>query len=145
VRLRRFLEVGGEDRPVPAAAGDRHSADGELMGSWSATRWQYASRTRPDRIVDLVCDLHGSVTLSLSAGACVLTWDVPGHSSGSIGGAVALKDGALILRLHGADEADSVRYRVAAQTLALSSDGSAWDFGGDGEEPAEFVAVLVRL
>jgi hypothetical protein len=116
-----------------------------LLGSWSATRWQYASRDHHGLVVDVVAGLRGTVTLSVSAGAFVVSWDAPGHGSGSVGGTVATVDGDLILRLYGADEPAVMRYRVSDLTLALSSDGSAWDFQGHGEEPAEFTAVLVRL
>jgi len=119
--------------------------DPGLLGSWSATRWQYASKLHREQVVDAVAGLKGSVTLSLSAGAFVLAWDVPGHGSGSVGGSVAIEDGALLLRPHHQDEAGRVRYRVSALTLALSGEQSAWDFDGSGETPAEFVAVLVRL
>lgn len=130
--------------PMAAAASDR-LADPELLGSWSATRWQYASKARSDQVVDVVAGLKGSVTMSLSAGAFVVAWDAPGHGSGSIGGSVTMGDGELTLRPHGRGEPHVVRYRVSALTLALSGEGSAWDFDGSGEEPADFVAVLVRL
>jgi len=116
---------------------------GALLGSWSATRWQYASRA--GRTVDVVCDLGGTVTLSLSAESYVLTWSVPEQGSRSIGGALALVDDRLDLRAQGGEQVESVIYRLAAETLALSSDASQWDFDGNGDEAAAFVAVLVRL
>lgn len=120
-------------------------SDDELLGSWSATRWQYTSSSRPDRVVDLVCDLGGSVTLSLSAETWVLTWDVGGRGGQSIGGALTMQGDRLLLLAHDLSEAERIQYRLAEKTLALSSEGSAWMFDESGEEPAEFVAVLVRL
>jgi len=83
--------------------------------------------------------------MSLSAGAFVLAWDVPGHGSGSSGGTASVANGELILRPHGGDETCVVRYRVSAMTLALTGETSAWDFDGNGDVSAEFSAVLVRL
>ena len=120
------------------------SGDG-LLGSWSATRWQYTSRATPDRVVDVVTGLGGSVTLSLSAQAYVLTWAVPGLGDGTIGGALAIEDGRLALIPAGAGLAESLAFRLASATLALSCDASSWDFDGSGEVRADFVAVLVRL
>jgi len=116
-----------------------------LLGSWSATRWQYASRARPDRLVDVVCDLGGSVTVSLSDGAYVLTWTLAGRASGSVGGTLSVCGDHLSLLAQGAAEAESVRYHLAAETLSLSSEQSSWEFDGRGDEPADFVAVLVRV
>ena len=118
-------------------------AEGGLLGSWSATRWQYTSRAQ--LTVDVVCDLGGTVTLSVSAGSYVLTWSVAGQASRSVGGALAVAGDRIALRPQGADQAEAVTYRLAGETLALSSDASQWDFDGSGEEPAAFVAVLVRL
>ena len=93
-----------------------------------------------------MCDLGGAVTLSLSAGTYVLTHDVAGRGSRSEGGACEVLDERLRLTAEGADHSDTVRFRIAADTLSLSAEASAWDFDGDGEdEAADFVAVLVRL
>ncbi|MFI5279027.1 MAG: hypothetical protein ACHQU1_00920 [Gemmatimonadales bacterium] len=147
MRLRRF------PAGVPLAsllrdrrdAAERAPAEDELLGSWSATRWQYTSDSRPDRVVDVVCDLGGSVTLSLSAGTWVLTWELDGRGSQSLGGALALDGERLLLLARDENEAEQVLFRLADRTLALSCETSAWDFDGNGEEPAAFVAVLVRL
>jgi hypothetical protein len=123
-----------------------HGREGDtLFGSWSATRWQYASRDRPERQVDVVCDLGGSVTLSLSEGTYVLTWDL-GEGSRSLGGAIDVDADRLTLRPLGAADEEVVVFRVASDTLSLSAESSAWDLDADGtEEAAAFVAVLVRL
>ena len=117
--------------------------DGALLGSWSATRWQYTSRAQ--RTVDVVCDLGGTVTLSLSAHSYVLTWSVTGQTSRSVGGALAVVGDHLDFLAQGAEQRESVTYRLGGETLALSSDATGWDFDGSGDEPAAFVAVLVRL
>lgn len=146
------MRLGREATGVAAApsAAARDGTDGRpvtgaLLGSWSATRWQYASRARGDARVDVVCDLGGTVTLSVSAQSYVLTWSVPGQASRSVGGALEMVDDRLALRAQGTEETESVTYRLAGETLALSSDASQWAFDGSGEEPAAFVAVLVRL
>jgi len=96
--------------------------------------------------VDVVCDLGGAVTLSLSAGTYVLTRDVAGRGTRSEGGACEVEGEQLRLTPEGVDRSNAVRFRIAADTLSLSADASAWDFDGDGEdEAADFVAVLVRL
>ena len=126
--------------------GGRRSAEGELLGSWSATRWQYTSRDQPARSVDVVCDLSGVVTLSLSAGTYVLTHAVADQGSRSQGGTCEVQGDRLRLNPAGGDGPEMVRFRVAAETLSLSAEASAWDFDGDGaDEAADFVAVLVRL
>ena len=118
----------------------------DLLGSWSATRWMYTQRQEPMRSVDVVCDLGGVVTLSLSAGTYVLTRDVAGPGSRSEGGACEVEAEQLRLTPEGADQSAAVRFRIAADTLSLSAETSAWDFDGDGQdEAADFVAVLVRL
>jgi len=144
VRL-RFPETGA-DRAAPSADRDNGPAtDTEVLGSWSATRWQYRGTAHHEQVVDVVAGLRGTVTISLSAGAFVLVWDVPGHGGGSSGGSLEITDGELTLRPgHGGDP-QVVRYRVSARTLALSGESSAWDFDGRGEAPADFTAVLVRL
>jgi hypothetical protein len=120
-------------------------SDAVPVGSWSATRWHYAGRDDPQRQVDLVSDRGGSVTLSLSEGTYVLTWDL-GDGRRSVGGAVSVAGDRLGLKPDGAVEEEVVVFRVAGDTLALNSDASAWDLDGDGrDEPAAFVAVLVRL
>ena len=115
------------------------------MGSWSATRWMYTSREHPDRTVDVVCDLGGTVTLSLSAGTWVLTWEIAGQGRQSVGGTLTHRDEQLELQAHQAQDAEAVRFRLAGDTLSLSSAASGWAFDGRGEEAADFVAVLVRL
>ncbi len=117
-----------------------------LIGSWAAVRWQYTSRREPRRTVDVVTDLAGSVTLSLTEGTYVLTWGVGGQGGQSIGGTFARAEGGwLELTPLGASGVERVAFRLTSDTLALSSDASDWDFDGSGEEPADFVAVLVRL
>jgi len=117
-----------------------------LLGSWSATRWQYSKRDDPVRSVDVVCDLGGAVTLSLSARTYVLTRDVAGRGTTSEGGACDLLDDQLHLTPEGADRSNAVWFQVAADTLSLRADTAAWDFDGDSDDaPADFVAVLVGL
>ena len=135
----------------PTSAGNlgaRAPADGggALLGSWSATRWQYTSRTEPPLSMDVVCDLGGTVTLSLSAGTYVLTYDVARRGSRSQGGSCALEGNQLQLTPEGSGDPDVVQFRIASETLSLTAESSAWDFDNDGEEEAaDFVAVLVRL
>ena len=125
---------------------ERPASDGALLGSWSATRWQYVSRADPEQVVDVVCDLGGSVTLSLSDGTYVLTWAVAGQGSQSIGGALTVQGSTVVFLAHGASEAESVVFRLAGDTLALSCETSGWEFEDSGtEQPASFVGVLVRL
>jgi hypothetical protein len=146
----RLISHDGDDPQDGGAApmpGSREAgrSDGALYGSWSATRWQYTGREPPQRKVDLVCDLGGSVTLSLSDGTYVLTWDV-GQGSRSLGGAVAVDGDRLTLHPQGGADPEALWFRLAGDTLALSTDASAWDVDGDGrDEVATFVAVLVRL
>ncbi len=131
--------------PPPRRAADRIPPAHPVLGSWAATRWQYASRAHPERVVDVVTGLGGSVTLSVSDAAYVLTWGVPGHGDGNVSGVITVRDAHLELKAEGAGVPESLRFHLAGETLALSSDASAWDFGGQGAEPADFVAVLVRL
>lgn len=135
--------------PAPSdrsPAGERPAAHSGLLGTWSATRWQYVSRVHPSRAMDVVCDARGAVTLSLSAGTYVVTHDVAGDGTQTQGGTFEVIDDRLWLAPEGAHNADVVRFRLSADTLTLKSDESAWDFNGDGEsESASFVAVLVRL
>jgi hypothetical protein len=116
-----------------------------VHGSWAATRWQYASRAHPERVVDVITGLGGSVTLGVSDSAYVLSWTVPGRGEGNVGGTIAIEASRLEMLAAGAAQPESLRFHLASETLALSSDESAWDFGDGTDEPADFVAVLVRL
>jgi hypothetical protein len=131
--------------PPRRRAGDRLAPTHPVHGSWAATRWQYASRAHPERVVDVVTGLGGSVTLGVSDSAYVLSWSVPGHGAGNVGGTIAIRGAHLELLAAGAASPESLLVHLSGETLALSSDASAWDFDGNGEEPADFVAVLVRL
>jgi hypothetical protein len=147
VRLQRVTTAGWKE---VQRAGDGPAIgtvpEGGLLGSWSATRWHYTSRDTPGRAIDVVCDLRGTVTLSLSAGTYVLTWDVPGRGGQSIGGAWLVRDDDVEFSPAGSASLESVAFHLGTDELSLRTDDSAWDFSGDGvEEPAGFVAVFVRL
>lgn len=118
--------------------------DQPLLGAWSATRWQYTSVAQPEQSVDVVADLGGVVTLSLGAGTWVLTWVPAGQSSRSTGGTFELLGEVLEFQPRGSAEPFRASYRQAADTLVLRAEDASWTFAGR-EEPAGFVAVLVRL
>jgi len=133
---------------MPAAAAPPRSAPAThpVFGGWSATRWQYTSAASPQRVADVVCDLGGSVTLSLTATAFILAIDVAGRGIHSVSGACEVRGDELLLRSDGADGPERVRFRQNGDTLSLQSDVSGWDFDNSGEDQAAaFVAVLVRL
>jgi len=122
------------------------TVDGALEGSWSATRWHYTSRRDPARTVDLVIDLRGTVTLSLSAGTYILAWDVPGRGRRSVSGRWARRGDSLEYSWPGADGMERAAIRLGREELSLSTEASAWDFDGNGDvEPAGFVGVFVKL
>jgi hypothetical protein len=117
-----------------------------VFGGWSATRWQYSSHSQPGRLTDVVCDLGGSVTLSLSATAFILAFDVSGRGKHTVSGVCDVGGDELLLWPDGADAPQRLRFRQSGDTLALHSDSSGWDFDGTGtDQDATFVAVLVRL
>ena len=116
-----------------------------LLGTWSATRWQYLSRHHDTHAVDLVCDLRGAVTLSLSPGTFILSWDIPGHGSRTVGGQYVVRERAIEFASSAKDVSDAVWYRLGVDELSLQSEESAWDFGDGAEELALFVAVFVRI
>lgn len=120
--------------------------DQPLLGAWSATRWQYTRAAQPEQSVDVVADLGGMVTLSLGAGTWVLTWAPAGQGSRSTGGTFEALGEVLDFQPRGSAEPFRASYRQAADTLVLRAEDARWAFsGGRGEEPAGFVAVLVRL
>jgi hypothetical protein len=132
--------------PAEAAPPRSDPAIHPVFGGWSATRWQYTSVTSPERVADVVCDLGGSVTLSLTATAFILAIDVAGRGIHSVSGACEVRGDELLLQPEGADGPERVRFRQNGDTLSLQSDASGWDFDGDGrDQDAAFVAVLVRL
>jgi hypothetical protein len=117
---------------------------GALPGSWSATRWEYTDGS--GRRVDLVAELGGIVTLSLSAGTWVLTFAVPGRGVRSAGGTFAADGHTLALRPVPEGAPVVLAYRVSADTLSWNDAHSGWDFDGDGvDEAASLVAVFVRI
>ena len=130
--------------PTDPAADAQSHAEGTLLGGWSATRWQYTGPS--GRSVDVVCDLGGSVSLSLSSTAFILAYTIAGQANPGVSGTFVVSDDELIMTRPGVSESEAVRFRLAERTLSLYSDSSGWDFDGNGaDEPAEFVAVLVRL
>lgn len=114
-----------------------------LQGTWSATRWQYTAP--PDLARDVVCDLGGSVTLSLGADSYVLACDAP-NSRTIEGGAFTIAGDSLELHSHSSDAVRSLRWRLVDDTLTLRSDATNYDFDDSHpNEPAALVAVLVRF
>jgi len=127
-----------------AAAGHQHPGD-ELIGAWSATRWQY-TRLDGGGSVDVVCDLGAVMTLGLSEGTWVLSFTIPGRGEQTIGGTWTRHDGMLELLQRGAVEPERLRCRVSRELLSLTSNDSGWDFDGDAkDEPASLTAVFVKL
>jgi hypothetical protein len=132
--------------PAEAAPPRGGAVSHPVFGGWSATRWQYTSVASPERVADVVCDLGGSVTLSLTATTFILATDVAGRGIHSVSGACEVRGDELLLRPEGSDGPERVRFRQNGDTLSLQSDVSGWDFDGNGEDQAAaFVAVLVRL
>ena len=139
-------EPRNEAAPAEASSSHVGSTTHPVFGGWSATRWQYTSLAAPERVADVVADLGGSVTLSLTATAFILAFDVDGRGKHSVSGACAVHGDELLLRPEGAAAAHRLRFRHSGDTLSLQSDASGWDFDGMGQDQeAAFVAVLVRL
>ena len=120
--------------------------DRTLQGSWSATRWHHTSLQDPGRSLCVICDLGGSVTLSLGDEAWVLTckWGTRGviHE----GGRFRLNGDCLELEGDNTLTDECLRWRVVDDTLTLNAEPSRCDFDGNGTtEPSALVAVLVRL
>jgi hypothetical protein len=86
------------------------------------------------------------VTLSLTAKAFILAFDVAGRGAHSVAGTCEVLGDRLLLQADDAAAPDALRFHQAADTLSLRSDASGWAFDGGGrDEDAAFVAVLVRL
>src|SRR4029077_8176300 len=104
------------------------------------TRWHYTSRGSPTRTVDVICELGGMITLSLSQGTYILAWEIPGRGGQTAGGGWTLRGGELEYTWPGMDGVESLSARIGPQELTLSTESSAWDFDGDGvDRPAGFV------
>jgi hypothetical protein len=127
--------------PSPPAAGGH---GGPLLGGWAAVRWEY-TRADGSRRVDVIADLGGAVTLSLSDADYVLSCALRAEPTRSAAGALRVVGDEWIDFSPRTGNPERVEFRRAAGTLVLRSDASAWDFTGAGEEPASFTAVLVRL
>lgn len=116
-----------------------------LLGAWSATRWQYVAADGA-RQADVICDLGGMITLSISPGTWVLSFVVPSWGARSVGGTWTEDEGMLRLAPLGAPVIGDLRFRVSGEVLSLGSDQSEWAFHDDGTvEPARLQAVFVRL
>ena len=115
-----------------------------LLGSWAATRWEYRALDRA-LAQDVVCELGGSVTLSISPGTYILATDVAGRGRHSVGGMITVQDASLGLRPLGGEREQRLAFQLTDTTLTLHAADAAWAFDGSGEEPAEFVGILVRL
>jgi len=147
VRLPRATEGSLQGFAQPADGASGRAADAHpLFGGWSATRWQYRSASVPEHVVDVVTDLRGSITLSLTATAFILAFDVATRGSISVSGRCEVRGDELLLWLDGGDVPERVSFHQTNDTLSLRSDQSAWDFDASGQDQqAAFVAVLVRL
>jgi hypothetical protein len=145
--LQQMPVAGADDSSAPGGSfGPAAAMEGGLLGSWSASRWQYSRRGEPVQLIDLVCDQRGNITLSLSQGTYVLAWDIPGNGSRSVGGACTVAGDQIEFGARGTDAVERVTFHLGSETLSLRCEASAWDFGGNGrEEPADFVAVFVKL
>lgn len=130
---------GTDVRPLSATGGA-----GPLLGSWAAVRWEYERRDGSSR-VDVIADLGGAVTLSMSEADYVLSCALRAEPTRSAAGAFAVVADEWIDLMPRAGPPERVGFRRAAGTLVLRSESSAWDFTGAGEEPASFTAVLVLL
>lgn len=115
-----------------------------LLGSWAAVRWEYERLDRSHR-VDVIADLHGTVTLSLSQASYVLACDLPPAGVASLGGTLRVRGDEWLDLTPTVGDPERLLFRRAAGTLVLQSERSSWDFTGGGPEPAAFTAVLVRL
>ena len=94
----------------------------------------------------MVCDLGGTVTLSVSADRYVLSWDLGDGQSQSHGGHYLAYGEGLEFTAVETGGSDRVGFRFGPREMSFSSEESGWDFDGTGgEEPASFVAVFVRL
>jgi len=148
VQLPRYPAAAPQSDAAPSGATPRDTAPTihPLFGGWSATRWQYTRLTAPAQVADVVTDLGGSVTLSLTATAFILASDVDGRGKQSVSGACEVRGEELLLRPEGMERPHRLRFRQSGDTLSLQSDASGWDFDGTGrDQEAAFVAVLVRL
>lgn len=122
----------------------RAAADGPLLGSWAAVRWEYVGASGGRR-ADPIADRGGAITLSMTAEEYVLSCTLSDGPARIISGALSLIGDEWIEFLPRTGSPERVSYRRAASTLVLRSESSAWDFTGAGEELAAFTAVLVRL
>lgn len=131
--------------PFPESARRVGGLRAALVGAWSATRWEYTSRDDTARRTDVVCDLDGTITLSLSDSAWILVAVVPGLGSHTIGGTYDMRGESIELAAAVGGVEQVVRFRVSGELLSLRSEASAWTFGGGHDEPASLIAVFVRL
>lgn len=106
--------------------------------------WEY-ERREDGRRTDIVGDLGGSVTLSLTDERYVLSWDDGRGGPRSRGGSLIVTPDESIDFATPDGTTERIGFTRADGTLVLRSEHSAWDFDGSGEGPAEFTAVLVRL
>lgn len=117
-----------------------------LKGTWSATRWRHTSVQPPERSLDVIADLRGSVMLTLGHGAYVLTCDMARRGLVNVGGLFTVRGDVLELRTAEDGESERMRWVVRDDDLMLSSDASRCDFDGEGaEEHATFLACFRRL
>ena len=115
-----------------------------LLGSWAATRWEYRALDRP-LVQDVVCELGGSVTLSIGPGTYILATDVAGRGRHSVGGMITILPSSLVLSPLGGGREQALLFQLTDTTLTLHAAEAAWAFDGSDEEPAELVGILVRL
>lgn len=106
--------------------------------------WEYERREDGHR-TDIVGDLGGSVTLSLTDDRYVLSWDDGRGGPRSREGSLAPSPDEWIDFAAPDGTSERIGFTRADGTLVLRSDHSAWDFDGNGERPAAFTAVMVRL
>lgn len=125
-----------------ASCGDKGTAPkpAELAGTWTATKAEYVSRTTPPETVDLVGDLGGTVTLTLTeAQAFTYIEAVPGAEPDTVTGTWRVEgDVGDQLSLSPAGVPWSIMFDMyfSGNTLRLTDGDVEYDFDEDGTPDA---------
>jgi len=134
---------GGSDGAGSSPTGSSATGGG-LVGTWRATRAEYASATNSSLRVEVVAQ-GTSLTLVLDSGSFVLTITDPGHTPRVTTGSWTSSRDTMTLAPSGVSFSWVFDMNLSGSTLTLTGGSVEFDFNADGSyEQAKLNLTLVR-
>lgn len=123
---------------------DSNGADdlSSLSKTWTATKYEYASKADPDTKVDLI-QMGMSIQFTINDDGtytAVVSYGMAGQETET--GTLSVADGMMTFDPED-DESYTVDYTLSGNTLTMTDENESYDFDGDEqEEPAVMTLVF---